>query len=187
MSLGFFFKAERAEDSSALQLTAGIRKCVEAVALCIALVTTIALFFVLLADVVVRYVTSKSLGWPAEMPNLLFPWQVMASIVLAASYGSHISVSALLNMLGWAAARKVVIFIQLVVCVVFLYLTYNVLDVLAVTGNQVFPITQIPHRYAYCSLLFGFCAITIISVLMLARLILSSEPLNVQEGGAGRA
>ena len=42
------------------------------------------MFGSLMLDVVVRYATNQGLGWPTEVPNILFPWLVMSGVVLAA-------------------------------------------------------------------------------------------------------
>ena len=57
------------------------------------------LFLSLMLEVVVRYGTNAGLGWPNEMPALLFPWLTMWGAVLAAQYGRHIAVQVLVERL----------------------------------------------------------------------------------------
>ena len=53
---------------------------------------TMALIFVILcANTLLRYTTGSSLQWGAELPELLFPWLVMAGVVLASEKGAHIA------------------------------------------------------------------------------------------------
>ena len=80
------------------------------------------LFLSLGAEVVVRYLTTQGLGWPSEMPNILFPWLVMGGIVLDAQHGSHISVTLALDWLGRSAARALLLGMQVVVAATFFYL-----------------------------------------------------------------
>ena len=71
----------------------------------ISITALVVMFAALCAEVVVRYVTKTSLGWPAELPNFMFPWLVMSGIVLAAQHGAHISVTLLLGKIGRGAQR----------------------------------------------------------------------------------
>ena len=50
-----------------------------------------AIFSILCTDVVLRYFSGSSLRWASEIPELLFPWLVMAGVVLAAQHGAHIA------------------------------------------------------------------------------------------------
>ena len=51
-------------------------------------VTTVLLFGILAINVFLRYLSSTSLKAGGEAPELIFPWMVMAGVVLAAQYGS---------------------------------------------------------------------------------------------------
>ena len=46
--------------------------------------STSVIFAILVANTVLRYATGTSLQWANEVPELLFPWLVMAGVVLAA-------------------------------------------------------------------------------------------------------
>lgn len=64
-------------------------------ALCIAVmvVSVTGMFCVLLAAVFLRYAgVGNLLTWASELPELLFPWLVMAGVVMAASRGTHLSI-----------------------------------------------------------------------------------------------
>ena len=50
----------------------------------VAWVSTTVIFLILAANTVLRYATGSSLQWGNEVPELLFPWLVMAGVVLAA-------------------------------------------------------------------------------------------------------
>ncbi len=49
------------------------------------------IFLILCSDVILRYFAGSSLQWASEIPELLFPWLVMAGVVLAAQHGAHIA------------------------------------------------------------------------------------------------
>ena len=52
--------------------------------------STAVIFLILVANTVLRYATGSSLQWANEVPELLFPWLVMAGVVLAAQQGADI-------------------------------------------------------------------------------------------------
>ncbi len=67
---------------------------------------TLAVVFVILSvNVGLRYVAGTSLASASELPELLFPWMIMAGVVLAAQHGSHIAVVILTQKLAATARR----------------------------------------------------------------------------------
>ncbi len=54
-------------------------------------VTTVVIFVILTANTVLRYTGGTGLQWANELPELLFPWLVIAGVVLAAEKGAHIA------------------------------------------------------------------------------------------------
>ncbi|UEM24188.1 TRAP transporter small permease (plasmid) [Skermanella mucosa] len=146
----------------------------------IAIGALVSLFLSLMAEVVVRYLTTQGLGWPSEMPNILFPWLVMAGIVLAAQRGAHISVTLILDMLGRRGARLLLLGMQVVVAATFFYLAYIGLAVIEITGSEVYPVTGISARWAYLSLIVGFIGVGLTAVTTFGRLLLVEDPRSVR-------
>ena len=70
-------------------------------------VTFGAIFFILCSDVFLRYFAGSSLRWAAEIPELLFPWLVMAGVVLAALHGAHIATTFLADAVAGTARRVI--------------------------------------------------------------------------------
>ncbi|WP_158260087.1 TRAP transporter small permease [Zobellella endophytica] len=147
--------------STGIRLLCGLDKATEYTAIGIFMAAIISLFLFLGADVVVRYLTTQSLGWPAEMPNLLFPWLVMGAIVAAAQRGQHVAVNAVLGLLNIPVTRVLMLVMQLVVVVTFSYLSYIGVEVVRIAGKQLFPISGISSSYAYMALVYGFGAIAL--------------------------
>lgn len=150
------------------------------IATVVAVLSLVALFLALGAEVVVRYLTTQGLGWPSEMPNLLFPWLVMGGIVLAAQRGQHIAVTAILSLLGPASARLLLLALQVLVAGTFFYLSYIGLAVIEITGTEVYPMTGVSARYAYLSLIFGFVGVGLTAVTSFVRLLIAEDPLSVR-------
>ena len=68
--------------------------------------STSVIFVILCANTVLRYATGSSVQWANEVPELLFPWLVMAGVVLAANHGAHITTTFLIEKLPFAAQRE---------------------------------------------------------------------------------
>jgi len=151
------------------------------VAATIVAVGALALLFLSLgAEVVVRYLTTQGLGWPSEMPNILFPWLVMGGIVLAAQHGAHISVTLVLDFLGRGAARALLLVMQAVVAATFFYLAWIGMAVIEITGTEVYPVTGVQARWAYLSLIVGFAGVGLTALTTFARLLVAEDPLSVR-------
>ena len=170
--------------SPALAVANTIDRVIAYVSGFVAVVSTVVIFLALLADVVVRYATNRGLGWPSEMPQILFPWLIMGGIVLAASRGGHIAVPLFLEALRKGTARIVLVLMQVLVFITFAYLARVSIDVVNITKNQLFPITRLPQLYAYSALVAGFASIAIISIVTLVRILHADDArnLNVDSG-----
>src|SRR4030095_15406168 len=70
-------------------------------------VTLAVVFVILSANVVLRYISGTSLASASELPELMFPWMIMAGVVLAAQHGSHIAVVILTQKLSQPVRRWV--------------------------------------------------------------------------------
>jgi TRAP-type transport system small permease protein len=66
--------------------------------------STSTIFVILCANTVLRYATGSSVQWANEVPELLFPWLVMAGVVLAAVHGAHITTTFLMEALPFKVA-----------------------------------------------------------------------------------
>lgn len=146
----------------------------------VAILSLIVLFLALGAEVVVRYLTTQGLGWPSELPNLLFPWLVMGGVVLAAQKGAHISVTLLLDLLPRPLARALLLAMQLVVGATFFYLAYIGLAVIEITGSEIYPVTGVSARWAYLSLIAGFVGVGLTAVTTFLRLLIAEDPRSVR-------
>ncbi|WP_227819794.1 TRAP transporter small permease [Marinobacterium aestuarii] len=146
----------------------------------IAISSLVIMFVSLMAEVIVRYVTNQGMGWPTEMPNLLFPWLVMSGVVLAAQRGQHIAVTALNALLSRTGNRVLLLAQQVLVLATFFYLAWVGLDVVAITGSEVYPVTGIAARWAYLALIVGFTGLGITALTTFVRLLQASDPLAVR-------
>ena len=102
-----------------MTLVSGVDRVIVSISMVIAVITICVMFFSLMAEVVVRYITNQGMGWPTEMPNLLFPWLVMSGIVMAAQQGKHIAVETIQGFLSKNTNRFLAILLQLLVVATF--------------------------------------------------------------------
>ena len=163
-----------------MALVSGIDRVIEVVSMIIAVTTIVVMFFSLMAEVVVRYITNQGMGWPTEMPNLLFPWLVMSGIVLAAQYGKHIAVETIRAFLGKNINRGLMMVLQLLVIATFFYLAWVGLFVIEITGSEVYPVTGVSAKWAYMSIIVGFTALGLTGVTTFFRLLFADDPLSVR-------
>jgi TRAP-type C4-dicarboxylate transport system permease small subunit len=157
-----------------------VDKAITLAATAISITALVAMFLALCAEVIVRYVTKTSLGWPTELPNFMFPWLVMSGIVLAAQHGAHISVTLLLGKLGRGATRGLLLGMQVVAALTFFYLAWVGLAVLEITGSEVYPVTGVSARWAYLALIAGFAGVGITALTTFARLLAAEDPTSVR-------
>ncbi|WP_211162150.1 TRAP transporter small permease [Aromatoleum petrolei] len=157
-----------------------VDSAIVAASVAIAVGSLVAMFVSLMAEVIVRYLTNQGMGWPTEMPNILFPWLVMSGIVLAAQRGQHIAVTALNTLLGRKGNRVLLLGQQVLVAATFFYLAWVGLDVIEITGTEEFPVTGISARWAYLALIAGFVGLGITAMTTFVHLLMASDPLSVR-------
>jgi TRAP-type C4-dicarboxylate transport system permease small subunit len=138
------------------------------------------MFLSLMAEVIVRYVTNQGMGWPTEIPNLLFPWLMMSGIVLAAQYGKHIAVETIRAFLGKNLNRVLLMSLQVVIICTFFYLAQVGLFVIEITGSEVYPVTKVSAKWAYLSIIVGFVALGLTGITTFFRLLFADDPLSVR-------
>lgn len=136
--------------------------------------TLTATFVILSINVGLRYAAGTSLAWASELPELMFPWMIMAGVVLAAQHGSHIAVVILTQRLG-AARRWVLAAGSLVVAALYAGLAWISWPLMEVAADERTPMLQVPGSVSVGCLMLGFA---LLSVTSLGRLqeIVQAEP-----------
>lgn len=177
-----------ADTSPGLAMPAGVAAAVVkrvdagivAAATAVAIGALVVMFVSLMAEVVVRYLTNQGMGWPTEMPNILFPWLVMGGIVLAAQRGQHIAVTAINGLLGRGGNRVLLLGQQVLVAATFFYLAWVGLDVIEITGTEEYPVTGITAKWAYMAMIVGFVGLGLTALTTFVQLLLAGDPLAVR-------
>ncbi len=158
----------------------GVDRLISAASIVAALGALVVMLFALLAEVVVRYATKQGMGWPGELPSLLFPWLVMGGVVLAAQRGQHIAVTAIIGFLGQGGRRVLLLALHVLVAVTFFYLAWIGMEVIEITGSEVYPVTGVRAHWAYLALIVGFVGLGLTALTTLVHLLLADDPLSVR-------
>ena len=120
-------------------------------------------FAILSANVALRYIAGTSLASASELPELLFPWLIMAGVVLAAQHGSHIAVVIVTQKLG-ASRRWVLAAGSLVVAVLYAALAVTAWPLMEIAADERSPILQVPGSVSVGCLVVGFALLSIVTL-----------------------
>jgi TRAP-type C4-dicarboxylate transport system permease small subunit len=127
-------------------------------------ISTSVIFVILCGNTILRYATGTSLQWGNEVPELLFPWLVMAGVVLAAQHGAHITTTFLMEKLPFALQRPVAALSWLVVAVLYGTLSVATFRMLEVVHDEKSPILQIPGSVTYACVMGGMALLAVLAV-----------------------
>lgn len=123
------------------------------------LLTGVVLMVVLTANVIARYVLDAGgFDWAEEVPQQLFPWFIMAGVVLAVQHGGHIAVEALLGLLGREGKRIVLLAGHALVALAYIFLCWQALVVADIASIEHSPALGLPGSYGYWAIAVG-CAL----------------------------
>lgn len=120
------------------------------------------IFFILCSDVFLRYFNGSSLHWASEIPELLFPWLVMAGVVLAAQHGAHIATTFLADAMHGRARRVIAAIGHVTIIAAYATLAVVAAQAIPIVADERSPILQIPGSVIYFSLLTGFVLIVLV-------------------------
>jgi TRAP-type transport system small permease protein len=136
--------------------------------------TLAVVFAILSANVVLRYVAGTSVASASELPELLFPWMIMAGVVLAAQHGSHIAVVIFTQKLG-ASRRWVLAGGSLVVAVLYAALAVTAWPLMEIAADERSPILQVPGSVSVGCLVLGFALLSLATLCKLPEVWVGAE------------
>ncbi|MBY4947741.1 TRAP transporter small permease [Cupriavidus respiraculi] len=126
--------------------------------------STLVIFLILSANTVLRYATGTSLQWANEVPELLFPWLVMAGVVLAAAHGAHITTSFLMDAVPAAVRRVVGALGWLAVAALYGTLAIATVRMLEIVHDEKSPILQVPGSITYGCVAGGMVLLALLAL-----------------------
>jgi TRAP-type C4-dicarboxylate transport system permease small subunit len=137
-------------------------RVVASVCAAILYVTFSVIFVILCTDVFLRYFAGSSLRWAAEVPELLFPWLVMAGVVLAAQHGAHIATTFLADALKGPARRVIAVVGHVAIIGAYGLLAVVAAQALPIVADERSPILGVPGSVTYTCLMLGFALIALV-------------------------
>jgi len=141
-----------------------IERAVGTVCRAVLWVSTSVIFVILCGNTVLRYATGSSLQWGNEVPELLFPWLVMAGVVLAALHGAHITTTFLMERLPFAARRPFTALAWLGVAALYGVLAVQTFRMLEVVHDEKSPILQVPGSVTYACVMGGMAMLAVLAL-----------------------
>jgi TRAP-type C4-dicarboxylate transport system permease small subunit len=123
------------------------------------------IFTILIINTVLRYTTGSSLQWANEVPELLFPWLVMAGVVMAAVHGSHIATTFLLEVAPPVMRRVVSASAWLVVAGMYALLSVSTYRMLEIVADERSPILQVPGSVTYGCMAGGMVMLAMLALM----------------------
>lgn len=153
-----------------------LERAIVAVCSLVLWLTTGVIFLILSVNTALRYFSGSSLQWANELPELLFPWLVMAGVVLAAEKGAHIATVFLVEAVPAAVRRVIGVLGWLVVAGLYGTLAWATFSMLEIVHDEKSPILQVPGSVTYGCVMGG--------MVMLALLALQSAWRAYQSQGA---
>jgi len=131
-------------------------------------------FVILSANVALRYVAGTSLASASELPELLFPWMIMAGVVLAAQHGAHIAVVIMTQKLG-ASRRWVLAGGSLAVAALYAGLAVTAWPLVEIAADERSPILQVPGAVSVGCLVLGFALLSLVTLCRLPQVWTGNE------------
>lgn len=126
--------------------------------------STVVIFVILVGNTVLRYAGGSSLQWANEVPELLFPWLVMAGVVLAAQQGAHIATTFLMEALSARVGRWLAVASWLVVAALYGTLSLATLRMLELVHDEKSPILGVPGSITYACVMLGMLLLALLAL-----------------------
>jgi len=124
------------------------------------------------ANVGVRYASSTGgLSFAQELPMLIFPWFIIAGIVLAAHAGGHMAVEWLYDKLNGVSRTTAFIVANAISVASFLVLAYQAAVVAEIAGAEHSAVLRLPNSIGYYSLAIGAVLVSIVTVAATLRVL----------------
>ncbi len=132
----------------------------------------ISLTVVMTANVFARYtLDSGGFSFAQELPMLIFPWFIIAGIVLAAHAGGHMAVEWLYDKLDSGARLAAFVVANAISVVAFLVLAYQAVVVAEIAAFEHSPVLQLPNSIGYYALAIGAVLVSFVTVAATIRVL----------------
>ena len=114
-----------------------------------------AMFVVVLAQVVFRYVLSHPLPWSEELARYLMVWVACLAASEAYAKGNHVGVTLIVNAVRPRLRKIMILIIHLAVCVLMGVVVYQGFILSYMVGDQRSPAMELPMTWPYMAVPVG--------------------------------
>lgn len=152
-----------------------LEKAISAMCQVLLWISTAVIFAILAVNTILRYATGASLQWANEVPELLFPWLVMAGVVLAAQHGAHITTSFLVDKLSHGHRKWFAVGGWLVVAALYGTLAWATWGMLDIVHDEKSPILGVPGSVTYACVLVGMAMLAVQALVSVVRAWVQTE------------
>lgn len=146
-------------------------RVVAAVCRFVVLITGIALTAILTANVIARYVFETG-GFRAaqELPERIFPWFIVAGIVLAAQAGGHMAVEWLPNKLSPQGRRSLLLGGNAIIVISYAVLVRESLRLADIASAERSPILGLSGSHGYWAMAAGLGLVALVTIASAIRI-----------------
>jgi TRAP-type C4-dicarboxylate transport system permease small subunit len=121
------------------------------------------IFAILCINTLLRYVLGSGMQWANEVPEMLFPWLVMAGVVLAAVTGSHITTTFLRDRISPYAQRWLSVSVWSAVTVMYATLSFATLKMLSIVHDEKSAILGVPQSVTFGCVMLGMVCLMLLA------------------------
>jgi len=114
-----------------------------------------AMFLVVLAQVVFRYVLAHPLPWSEELARYLMVWVACLGASEAYARGNHVGVTLIVNAVRPRLHKIMILIIHLSVCVLMGVVVYQGFVLSFMVGDQRSPAMELPMTWPYMAVPVG--------------------------------
>lgn len=133
-------------------------------------ITTTILFLLLAINVILRYVAGTSLQAAGEAPELLFPWLIIAGVVIAAQAGAHIGIVWIVEKFSPHVRLYLAMGHSLIMIGGYSVLAWAAFLLLPVVHAERSHVLGVPSSVTFFCVMMGFSLLAITSVTRLVRM-----------------
>lgn len=122
------------------------------------------IFSILCINTLLRYVFGSGMQWANEVPEMLFPWLVMAGVVLAAVTGSHITTTFLRDKISPHAQRWLSMLVWGLVTVLYATLSLATFKMLSIVHDEKSAILGVPQSVTFGCVMLGMLCLMLLAI-----------------------
>lgn len=121
------------------------------------------IFVILCVNTLMRYALGGGMQWANEVPEMLFPWLVMAGVVLAAVHGGHITTTFLRDRLKPQAQRWLSVAVWSAVAALYATVSVATFKMLSIVHDEKSAILGVPQSVTFACVMLGMVCLMLLA------------------------